>query len=61
MSKRSLRKKRTKRKYIKKSMFKRSLRKKVSPFLEDLAYEGSPSIDHFLIRCRREEPLTIGS
>ena len=37
----------------------RSLKNKLSVFLDDLSGEGAGSIDHKLIRCRRGEPLTI--
>ena len=37
---------------------KRSLKKKVSGFMNDLSGEGAGSIEHCFIRCRREEPLT---
>ena len=38
---------------------KRSLRLKVSIFLDDLSSEGVDSVDHSFIRCRRIEPLTF--
>ena len=37
----------------------RSLKLKLSIFLEDLSCEGFRSINHRLVRCRRGEPLTI--
>ena len=36
----------------------RSLKVNLSKFLEDLSEEGSESISHSFIRCRRTEPLT---
>ena len=38
---------------------KRSLKLKVSIFLDDLSSEGIDSVDHSFIRCRRIEPLTF--
>ena len=38
---------------------KRSLKHKVSAFLDDLSNEGIQSIEHRFVRCRRIEPLTI--
>ncbi len=38
---------------------KRSLKLKVSVFLDDLSSEGIDSIDHSFVRCRRIEPLTL--
>ena len=38
---------------------KRSLRLKVSIFLDDLYSEGIDSVDHSFVRCRRIEPLTF--
>ena len=37
----------------------RSLNQKLSAFEKDLAIEGNQSINHTLIRCKRDEPLTI--
>ncbi|ABX08628.1 DUF1816 domain-containing protein [Prochlorococcus marinus] len=37
----------------------RSLKGKLSVFIEDLASEGTESIAHSFVRCRRIEPLTI--
>ncbi len=37
---------------------KRSLKGKVSGFINDLSQEGVESIDHSFVRCRRVEPLT---
>ena len=38
---------------------KRSLKLKVSIFLEDLSSEGMEAVDHSFVRCRRIEPLTF--
>ncbi len=38
---------------------KRSLKVKVSSFLDDLSSEGIESVDHSFIRCRKIEPLTF--
>ena len=38
---------------------KRSLNKNLGPFLEDLYEEGSKNIKHTIIRCSKEEPLTV--
>ncbi len=38
---------------------KRSLRKKLKDFLNDLKEEGSEDIKHSIIRCNKEEPLTV--
>ena len=38
---------------------KRSLKENMSSFIEDLSNEGSKSIKHSLIRCKKEEPLTV--
>ena len=35
------------------------LKKKLNSFLLDLSEEGSSSVNHSVIRCRRREPLTI--
>ena len=37
----------------------RNLKAKLLTFLEDLSSEGTSSINHKVIRCRRREPLTI--
>ncbi len=37
---------------------KRSLKQKVSDFINDLSGEGARSIQHRFIRCRKVEPLT---
>ncbi len=38
---------------------KKSLNDNLKPFLTDLKNEGSNSISHDLLRCKRTEPLTI--
>ena len=38
---------------------KRSLEKNISSFIKDLSDEGSKNIKHTLVRCKKEEPLTI--
>ena len=38
---------------------KRSLSENVSSFINDLSDEGSLNIKHNLIRCKKEEPLTL--
>ncbi len=38
---------------------KRSLRGKLQIFVEDLSSEGSESINHTFVRCRRREPFTF--
>ena len=38
---------------------KRSLKENMSYFINDLAAEGSTNIKHSLIRCKKEEPLTL--
>ncbi|ABM72237.1 conserved hypothetical protein [Prochlorococcus marinus str. MIT 9515] len=38
---------------------KRSLNKNLKKFLNDLSDEGSIDIQHSIIRCKREEPLTV--
>ena len=37
----------------------RSLTKNLENFLEDLYAEGSKDINHSIIRCNKEEPLTV--
>ena len=39
---------------------KRSLNKNLKNFLNDLSDEGSIDIQHSIIRCKKEEPLTVG-
>ena len=38
---------------------KRSLKNSISSFIKDLSDEGSTNIKHTLVRCKKEEPLTI--
>ena len=38
---------------------KRSLKENLPSFINDLHDEGSIQIKHSLIRCKKEEPLTI--
>ena len=38
---------------------KRSLKENISSFIEDLTEEGSENIKYSLVRCKKEEPLTI--
>ena len=38
---------------------KHSLKKNMPSFIKDLSDEGSTNIKHFLIRCKKEEPLTV--
>ena len=38
---------------------KRSLNENISSFIEDLTEEGSENIKYSLVRCKKEEPLTI--
>ena len=38
---------------------KRSLLENISSFKKDLSDEGSENIKHSLIRCKKEEPLTV--
>ena len=38
---------------------KRSLKENISSFIEDLTKEGSENIKYSLVRCKKEEPLTI--
>ena len=38
---------------------KRSLKENLSTFIEDLTKEGSINIKHDLVRCKKEEPLTV--
>ena len=38
---------------------KRSLSANLEEFLNDLSEEGSKDIKHSIIRCNKEEPLTI--
>ena len=36
-----------------------SLKENMSSFIKDLADEGSTSIKYTLMRCKKEEPLTV--
>ena len=38
---------------------KRSLKENISSFIKDLSDEGSINIKHSLVRCKKEEPLTV--
>ena len=38
---------------------KRSLKENITSFIEDLTQEGSENINYSLVRCKKEEPLTI--
>ena len=38
---------------------KRSLKENMSSFINDLSLEGSKNIKHSLVRCKKEEPLTV--
>ena len=38
---------------------KRSLKENMSSFIKDLSDEGSQNIKHSLLRCKKEEPLTV--
>ena len=38
---------------------KRSLKENLTFFLEDLKKEGSINIKHTIVRCNKEEPLTV--
>ena len=38
---------------------KRSLKENISSFINDLSNEGSKNIKHTLVRCKKEEPLTV--
>ena len=38
---------------------KRSLKENMSSFINDLSCEGSRNIRHSLIRCKKDEPLTL--
>tara|TARA_B100000242_G_scaffold151846_1_gene108435 strand:- start:402 stop:617 length:216 start_codon:yes stop_codon:yes gene_type:complete len=40
-------------------MTKGSLRENMSSFIKDLTDEGSTNIKHTLMRCKKEEPLTV--
>jgi len=38
---------------------KRSLNESISSFIKDLSDEGSTKIKYSLVRCKKEEPLTV--
>ncbi len=38
---------------------KRSLKENLSSFIRDLTNEGSKNIKYNIVRCRKEEPLTV--
>ena len=38
---------------------KRSLKENLFSFIKDLSDEGSQNIKHSLVRCKKEEPLTV--
>ena len=38
---------------------KRSLKENLVSFINDLTDEGSTNIKHSIVRCKKEEPLTI--
>ena len=38
---------------------KRSLKENMSSFIKDLSDEGSKNIKYSLVRCKKEEPLTV--
>ena len=38
---------------------KRSLKENLKKFIDDLSEEGSRDIKHIIVRCNREEPLTV--
>ena len=38
---------------------KRSLNENLENFINDLSEEGSSDINHTIVRCNKEEPLTI--
>ena len=38
---------------------KRSLKENLSSLIKDLSDEGSKKIKHSLVRCKKEEPLTV--
>ena len=38
---------------------KRNLEDNISSFIKDLSDEGSTDIKHSLVRCKKEEPLTV--
>ncbi len=38
---------------------KRSLNENLKDFIDDLSEEGAKDIKHTIMRCKREEPLTV--
>ena len=38
---------------------KRSLKENLQTFIKDLSAEGSTNIQHSLVRCKKEAPLTL--
>ena len=38
---------------------KRSLKENMASFINDLSDEGFSNINHSLVRCKKEEPLTV--
>ena len=38
---------------------KRSLKENLVSFINDLTDEGSTNIKHSIVRCKKEEPLTV--
>ena len=38
---------------------KRSLKENLVSFIQDLTNEGSKNIKHSIVRCNKEEPLTV--
>ena len=38
---------------------KRSLKEKLVSFIQDLTDEGAKNIKHSIVRCSKEEPLTV--
>ena len=38
---------------------KRSLNENITSFIKELSEEGSINIKHTIIRCKKEEPLTV--
>ena len=38
---------------------KRSLKENISYFIQELSEEGSINIKHTVVRCKKEEPLTV--
>ncbi len=38
---------------------KRSLKQDLDTFLDDLSEEGHNRVEHYIVRCNKEEPLTV--